>query len=271
MGYPGEHKAEGSMKLKARLVVVEDERLVALALEKCLTQLGHEVVALVTVGREAVKVAEDLQPDLVLMDIRLKGDMDGIEAAIRIHNTLNIPILYLTAYSDDSTLERAREAHPYGYILKPFEERALKSAIEVALYTASLHSRTRRTRDRMIGILNDLSEGVIVTDAEGHITFVNARASKLLGTQPDHAAGSFFGEIFRLAEKAEGGAAVLPISRVLMDGEAVSLPGSLLHTGSGGMLQVDVNLTPNRNAEGKIDGMVLTFHEAGAPGSSAQS
>jgi PAS domain S-box-containing protein len=259
------------MTLKARLLVVEDERLVALALEKCLTQLGHEVAALATVGREAVRQAEELQPDLVLMDIRLKGDMDGIEAAIRIHNTLNIPILYLTAYSDDSTLDRAREAHPYGYILKPFEERALKSAIEVALYTASLHSRTRRTRDRMIGILNDLSEGVIVTDAEGHITFINARASKLLGTKPDQATGSFFGEVFRLAAKAEEGVAVLPISRVLMEGEGVSLPESLLHTASGGMLQVDVNLAPNRNADGKIDGMVLTFHEVSAPGSTAQS
>jgi PAS domain S-box-containing protein len=257
------------MTLKARLLVVEDERLVALVLEKCLTQLGHEVVALVTVGRDAVKLAEDLQPDLVLMDIRLKGEMDGIEAAIRIHDTLNIPILYLTAYSDDSTLERAREAHPYGYILKPFEERALKSAIEVALYTASLHSRTRRTRDRMIGILNDLREGVIVTDVEGHITFVNALASKLLGTQLEHAVGNFFGEVFRLKERAEGGAAVLPISRVLMEGEAVSLQESLLHTTSGQLLQVDVNLAPNKNADGKIDGMVLTFHEVGAPQSSA--
>ena len=250
------------MTLKARLLVVEDERLVALALEKCLTQLGHEVVALVTVGWDAVKRAEELQPDLVLMDIRLKGEMDGIEAAIRIHKTLNIPILYLTAYSDDSTLERAREAHPYGYILKPFEERALKSAIEVALYTASLQSRTRRTRDRMIGILNDLSEGVIVTDTEGHITFLNARAAKLLGVRPEQVTGSFFGEVFRLKEKAEGGTAALPISRVLMEGEVISLPEGLLHTASGGLLQVDVNLAPNRTADGKIDGMVLTFHEA---------
>jgi PAS domain S-box-containing protein len=259
------------VELKARLLVVEDERLVALALEKCLTHLGHEVVALETVGRDAVRQAEALQPDLVLMDIRLKGDMDGIEAAIRIHNTLNIPILYLTAYSDDSTLERAREAHPYGYILKPFEERALKSAIEVALYTASLSARTRRTRDRMTGILNGLSEGVIVTDTEGHITFINARASKLLGTQPDQATGGFFGEIFRLVDKAAGGVAVLPISRVLMEGEEISLPESLLHTASGVKLQVNVNLAPTRNADGNIDGMVLTFHEAAAAEGSAQS
>jgi PAS domain S-box-containing protein len=259
------------MGLKARILVVEDERLVALALEKCLTQLGHEVVALETVGWNAVKQAEALQPDLVLMDIRLKGEMDGIEAAIRIHNTMNIPILYLTAYSDDSTLERAREAHPYGYILKPFEERALKSAIEVALYTASLTARTRRTRDRMTGILNDLSEGVIVTDTEGHVTFINARASKLLGRQADQATGGFFGEIFRLADRTAGGAAVLPINRVLAEGEEISLPESLLNTSSGAMLPVNVNLVPSRNADGKIDGIVLTFHEASAPQDSAPS
>jgi hypothetical protein len=257
--------------LKAKLLVVEDERLVALALEKCLTQIGHEVVAMVTSGQEAVRKAGTLQPDLVLMDIRLKGDIDGIEAAIRIHNTFNTPILYLTAYSDDSTLERAREAHPYGYILKPFEEKALKSAIEVALYTASVNSRTRRTRDRMARILGDLSEGVIVTDIKGSITFINARASKLLGSQSDDAAGKFFGQIFRLADKARGGVAVLPISRVLLEGEGISLPDSLLHTAAGVMLPVDVNLAPTRSAAGNVEGMVLTFHEVAAPEGSAQS
>jgi two-component system cell cycle sensor histidine kinase/response regulator CckA len=257
--------------LKARILVVEDERVVALALEKCLTQLGHEVVALVTSGQEAVKKSEALQPDLVLMDIRLKGDMDGIEAAIRIHNTFNTPILYLTAYSDDSTLERAREANPYGYILKPFEEKALKSAIEVALYTASVNSRTRRTRDRMVRILGDLSEGVIVTDVKGSITFVNTQAAKLLGSQADEAAGKFFGEVFHLADKARGGITILPISRVLMEGEVVSLPESLLYAAAGVMLHVDVNLAPAKTAAGNIEGMVLTFHEIAVPKGSAQS
>ena len=251
--------------LKVKILVVEDERVVALALEKCLTQLGHEVVALVTSGQEAVRKAEELQPDLVLMDIRLKGDMDGIEAAIRIYKTFNIPILYLTAYSDDSTLERAREANPYGYILKPFEEKALKSAIEVALYTASVNSRTRRTRDRMTRILDDLSEGVIVTDVGGSITFINARATKLLGWQADEATGKFFGEVFRLADPASGDIAILPISRVLMEGEGVSLPESLLHTTEGARLHVDVNLAPTKTAAGNIEGMVLTFHEIAAP------
>jgi PAS domain S-box-containing protein len=251
--------------LKARILVVEDERVVALALEKCLTQLGHDVVGLLASGQEAVKKMRTLQADLVLMDIRLKGEMDGIEAAIRIHNTFNTPILYLTAYSDDSTLERAREANPYGYILKPFEERALKSAIEVALYTASVNSRERRTRERMSRILGDLSEGVVVTDVKGSITFINDRATKLLGWPADEATGKFFGEVFRLADKAKGGIAVMPISRVLMEGEVVSLPDSLLHTEPGVMLPVDVNLAPTRSAAGNIEGMVLTFHEIAAP------
>jgi two-component system cell cycle sensor histidine kinase/response regulator CckA len=256
--------------LKAKILIVEDERVVALALEKCLTQLGHDVAARATSGQEAVRDAEALQPDLVLMDIRLKGDVDGIEAAIRIHNTLNTPILYLTAYSDDSTLERAREANPYGYILKPFEERALKSAIEVALYTASVNSRARRTRDRMARILGDLSEGVIVTDVKGSITFINSRAAELLGPRANEATGKFFGEVFHLADQDKGGIAVLPISRVLMDGEMVSLPESLLHTAEGAMLHVDVNLAPARTAAGNIEGMVLTFHEIAAPEGSAQ-
>jgi len=100
--------------LKARILVVEDERLVALALEQCLKAIGHDVVALVTTGQEAVRKAVELEPDLVLMDIRLKGEVDGIEAAVRIHDNFGTPIVYLTAYSDDNTLERARAAQPYG-------------------------------------------------------------------------------------------------------------------------------------------------------------
>jgi PAS domain S-box-containing protein len=248
--------------LKARILVVEDERLVALALEQCLKAIGHEVVALVTTGQEALRKAGELEPDLVLMDIRLKGEADGIEAAIRIHDAYNTPIVYLTAYSDDNTLERARAAQPYGYVLKPFEEKSLKSAVAMALYTASVNSRELRTRERLGRILANLAEGVIVADVKGNISYLNPRASELLGWAPAAAVGKFFGQVFQLIDRGTGATATLPVSRVLLEGEGVGLPDSLLLAEGGAKLAVDVNLSPTRNAAGNIEGLVLTFHPA---------
>jgi len=246
--------------LKARILVVEDERLVALALEQCLKAIGHEVVALATAGQEAIRRAGELEPDLVLMDIRLRGELDGIEAAVRIHDGYGIPVGYLTAYSDDNTLERARAARPYGYVLKPFEEKSLKSAVAMALFTASTNAREKRTRARLAGILADLAEGVIVADVKGSVSFLNSRAAQLLGWAPQAAVGRFFGQVFQLVDRGSGATATLPVSRVLLEGEGVSLPDSLLQMQDGGRLPVDVNLSPTRSAAGSIDGLVLTFH-----------
>ena len=118
----------------ARLLVVEDQSIIALDLKSRLTSLGYEVVATAAYGETAVEAVGRLDPDLVLMDIRLKGDMDGIQAAERIRADYNRPVIYLTAHSDDQTLQRARLTEPYGYILKPFEDRELQMVIELALY-----------------------------------------------------------------------------------------------------------------------------------------
>ena len=121
---------------KARIMVVEDEALVALDLMTKLRQMDYEAPTGVFTGEEAVQQARELHPDLVLMDIHLAGEMDGIEAAKQIHQDLNIPIVFLTAYSDDSTLERAKEAEPFGFLLKPFEKRELYATVEMALHRA---------------------------------------------------------------------------------------------------------------------------------------
>jgi len=116
-----------------RILVVEDERVVAKDIEKRLKNLGYVVIANVTSGAEAIRNVAEMQPDLVLMDIRLKGEMDGIEAAEHIRNNFDIPVIYLTAFADEDTLQRAKVTEPFGYILKPFDERDLHAAIEVAL------------------------------------------------------------------------------------------------------------------------------------------
>jgi excisionase family DNA binding protein len=134
----------------ARILVVEDEIVVAMDIQKSLTSLGYSSPDVVFTGSDAVQTAVETHPDLVLMDIRLKGDMDGIEAAEQIRRRLDIPVVYLTAYADKQTLERAKRTQPYGYILKPFREKDLESSIEVALYKHSTEDRfKRRVRARV--------------------------------------------------------------------------------------------------------------------------
>ena len=117
----------------ARILVVEDEAIVAEDLRDLLEGLRYEVAAVVPSGREAIAKAVELRPDLVLMDIKLKGAMEGTEAAVKIREQTGPPVVFLTAFADERTLERAKTACPYGYLTKPFDQRTLRTTIEVAL------------------------------------------------------------------------------------------------------------------------------------------
>ena len=118
----------------AQILVVEDEYIVAKDIQNSLEKLGYTVPAIAASGEEAINKIREIQPSLVLMDIVLKGTMDGVETANQIRTKFDIPIIYLTAYSDEKTLQRAKITEPFGYLLKPFEERELYSTIEMALY-----------------------------------------------------------------------------------------------------------------------------------------
>ncbi|WP_440956270.1 response regulator [Methanosarcina sp. Mfa9] len=128
---------------KAKILVVEDQNIVALNIRNKLKNLGYAVPATAATGEEAVRKAELTDADLVLMDIMLKGDMDGISAAQEIKSQFGIPILYLTAYTDEETLGRAKMTEPAGYISKPFKEEDLHSNIEMALHKHRLEKEEK--------------------------------------------------------------------------------------------------------------------------------
>ncbi len=129
------------------IMVVDDERIVALDIKNTLERLGYKVPAICSTGQEAVEQARSLAPNLILMDIKLKGDMDGVQAAEIIHKQSGIPIIFLTAYSDEKTLERAKLSQPFGYLIKPFEERELHSNIEIALYKNRAERELRSAKE----------------------------------------------------------------------------------------------------------------------------
>ena len=174
---------------KAQILIVEDERIVAKDIEYSLKTLGYKVTGIASSGEKAIQKAKDARPDLVLMDIRLKGTMDGIEAAHRLREEHSIPVVYLTAYADEGTLERAKVTGPFGYILKPFNEKELCSTIEMALYKHRIDQELRESEERYRQLV-EVSPDIIIVHGDGVIEFINTVGARLLGAErPEHLVG----------------------------------------------------------------------------------
>lgn len=169
------------MKSPARILVVEDESIVAFNLQQRLEQLGYDVPAIAVSGQESLDLVDETMPDLVLMDIHIQGDMDGIDVASRLRETHAVPVIYLTAYSEDSTLERARQTCPYGYLLKPFSERELHATIQMAFERHRLESELQRNQRLLQQALDAADMGVMELDARSRQLNASARTSELLG------------------------------------------------------------------------------------------
>lgn len=204
--------------MKRRILIVEDEAVTSVLLEKTLKELGYEVVGSAFDGTEAIALARDKHPDIILMDIRIQGDMDGIETAKRIYQLYGIPIIYLTAHSDDDTIRRAVESGPFGYLIKPFKERELYSNIEMVAHKAKLYQTTAyhqqvqaevpsppqsepparvqatpmKPGDFRLAVLavQSVPHPVILFNASGVITFMNNAARSLIHNGASHDEGN---------------------------------------------------------------------------------
>jgi PAS domain S-box-containing protein len=163
---------------KARILVVEDEAIIARDLCQQLNQMGYDAIGDTPRGEEGVPLAAERRPDLVLMDIHLAGAMDGIAAAEEIRK-LGMPVVFLTAYAGDETVKRARITEPYGYLLKPFEERYLRTVIEMALYKHGADGLLRRAHQQYRAILDAAIDAFFLIDWHGRILDVNPAASLL--------------------------------------------------------------------------------------------
>ena len=167
--------------VKAKILIVEDERIVAEDIRRSLQSMGYTISAIVSSGEEAFRKAKELKPDLVLMNIVLEGEKEGIEAAGKIHTRLNIPIVYLSAYAEEDILERAKATAPYGYIVKPFDNRELRSTIEMALKRYETEMALRESEECYRSLVETSPDAITLNDLDSKILMCNQQAAVLLG------------------------------------------------------------------------------------------
>jgi PAS domain S-box-containing protein/putative nucleotidyltransferase with HDIG domain len=233
------------------ILLVEDDRITSKLIQKYITDLGYRVTAAVASGEEALKQIEMHEPDLVLMDINLQGEFDGIEYAKNINFRFATPFVYITSSSDISTIERAKESNAYGYIIKPFDKKDLRAVIEMALLRHDLDMKMQESENRVSTILNTIIDSVVVYDENGKIDYVNNSSAILLDKSKSELMGRPISEIIKISvdPKMEGeGFAPMSMSYVEFN--------NYLTTGTG-KIPVDFTSTPIRGEDGRKKGAVL--------------
>ena len=247
---------------KPRIMLVEDEKVVAADIEECVKSLGYEVVGAAVTGMEALRLAVKTMPDLVLMDIKLRGVLDGIDVAGALYDQLKIPVVYLTAHADAEILERAKLTAPSGYVLKPFDDRTLRTAIELAF---ERHRRERHLIEggqRLATAIASIDEAVIVTEESGQVALMNRVAEVLTGWTQAEALGKPVGEVFTVLNARTGAPQAFPIGRVFREGAAIGLGDDVVLLGRHGAREpIQGSATPVRD-ETQAVGVCLLFRAA---------
>ena len=253
--------------MPARILIVEDERITAEDLQDILTELGYSVSASVSNGPEAIAKAEEIRPDLALMDIRIKGEMDGTETARILRERFNIPVVFLTAHADTATLSRAKLATPLGYITKPFQEAELHASIEIALHKHQEDLKAREQEKLLTSTLQAIADGVIAVDRSETVTLFNPSAEAWIGMNSQEAIGRPFRQVFPLVDSATGDEVDAPLWRVLTEGSVEALAeGALLVDRHGEKRAISSSIAPTRDHRGDVSGAVIVFGRAGKNG-----
>ena len=246
---------------RARILVVEDEPELAAEVDQTLVELGYDVVGRAARSDEAIERTEERKPDLLLMDIRLRGKRDGIETAAEIRDRFRLPVVFMSAHTDEATLGRARRSSPYGYVVKPFTLGELWTAIEIALERHALETKLREGERWFQTTLRSIGDAILCTDVEGAVTFMNQRAEKLLGWRFDDVANRQAADVFQVIEERSRSAVTLPLGAVLRGEPTPAVPdGLLLVDRTGGGIPIDASVAPICD-EDKVLGAVVVFRD----------
>jgi PAS domain S-box-containing protein len=245
-----------------QILIVEDESIVAEHIRRNLEHLGYSVSSVVSSSEKAIKEVEVKVPDLVLIEIELQGKMDGIETANKIRSRFNIPVVYLTAYSDEKTPELAKITEPFGYVIKPFTERELHTNIEIALYKHKMERELKEREQWLSASLKSLGDAVIATDKKGVIKHMNPIAEALTGWKQEDASGKSLATVFNIISEETDKQIENPVTKAIREDIFYGLAEhTLLIMKEGMKIPVDIIGSTIRDDRDSVIGIVLIFFD----------
>lgn len=242
---------------KSRILIVEDENLVARDLHNMVRTIGYEITDVVQTGEEVFASVNRKRPDLVLMDIVLRGKLDGISVAAVLWEEYSIPVVYITSFADDLTFERAKLTEPFGYLIKPFDERELELTIETALYKARMQLLLKEKEQWLSTILKSIGDGIIAVNSSGTVSFINGQAQKITGWTEQEALGKKLEEIFLLKNNLPG-----------KNGRSLTVNATteevILVARNGQEISIEMTSSPIPESTGTGSGRVIVFRDISA-------
>ncbi len=247
---------------KKKILVVEDESLIAAELAESLRESGYKVSGAVPSGSKAIQFIEEEIPDLVLMDIGLQGEMDGIHASREIQDTFDVPVVFLTSHSDKKTVERAKEADPFGYILKPVKEGDLMASIEFALHNHRKEKELKQNEKWFSSALKSIGDPLMIVDPHGEVTFINRAARALTGWKKSEILGQSFKKIFQVVDDNDKQIPV-PIDNTMHKGTSLVMKYNLVLSSRGNVkVPLEISLTCIQDPKKNIIGVLVMFRNA---------
>ncbi len=245
-----------------RVLIVEDDSSSAYTIRRMLADEGHVVVGEATSGKEAIALALSESPDIVLMDIGIEGELDGVETALEIQKTNNVPIVYLTGHSEPETVERAKRSNSFAFVLKPFTKRELAVSIELALFKSENDRKLKESEYRLSNILRNISSGIISTDIEGAIQYMNPVAEVLTETSFERAEGKMIDDIVEIRGRQVGNKIESIIQHFCSDlGHSSDEEPFQLSSLSGNVRITDLTGSEIFGPDGQGHGYVLVLHD----------
>ncbi len=246
-----------------RILLVEDEIISSESLKRKLIRFGYEVLSVITTGEDVVKNIEELKPDLILMDINLAGEMDGIEAASIIQTKTDVPIIYVTVFEDDKILQRALNTSPYNYLSKPVSDQDLNNAIEIALHRHNIEKLFKLREKWLETLLTNMKDAVMITDDKGSVTYLNSFAEKLTGWELEDAIGVSHLEILKLMFENETNDSESPVLSALKYNISIDFqPGTFILSKKNTRTFIKGKVIPFSDDNGVLSGSLLMFHDS---------
>ncbi len=244
-----------------KILVIEDEKILAIDIKNSLQKLGYSVIKVTNSGEEAIKQVAENNPNLVLIDICLCGEKNGVAVAETIKNTFQVPVIYLTEYLEDR-FQKKSPNEPFSYLVKPFTEKDMYIAIEMALYKHQIERILQSEKQQMKAIINSMGCAVVVTDTDGYIQMINPVASALTSWQQDEAYGKDIAEVLSLVDKDTEEKIENLATKVMKVGAVLQLPENcILIAKNGKKIPIGDSVAPIRNDDGNMTGAVFVFQD----------